>query len=332
MNKKIDRLFVKFNKNTPGCALVVVQNGKIILEKCYGLADLKSKIPITPNTAFRLASLTKPFTAMAIMILKEKGMLDFDDQLDKFFPDYGKEITIRQLLTHTSGMSDHEQPLYKKIKKGEEPTIYDSLEVLKEQKGTLFKPGGQFAYSDAGYVVLALTIEKVSGKRYADFLTENIFIPLQMRNTVVLDETKPVIQNRAYGYKKSKNKYKLFDYDPLNYIVGDEGIYSTVRDLAKWSQAWSRTILVGSKTLKEALTPQRLSKANQGRCGFSWFIPDGKRKIFFQDGFWVGFNNIMLTDVKNGITVILLSNTQQFSTEQKRTSIAKKILEYRRNW
>ncbi len=323
MNTNIDNIFKQFNQNTPGCAVCVVQNDQIILEKSYGLANLENKIPITPNTAFRLASLTKPFTAMAIMILREKGILDFDDELDKFFPDfpeYGKGITIRQLLTHTSGIPDHEQPLYKKIKKGEEPTIYNSFEILKEQKGTFFKPGSQYKYSDTGYVVLALIVEKTSGKRYSDFLAKNIFIPLKMNNTVVLDETKPALQNRAYGYKKIKSKYKLFDYDPLNYIIGDEGIYSTIRDLAKWPKAWSKTILVSEKVLQEALVPQ-------GKCGFSWFIQNEKRKIIFQDGSWVGFNNIMLTEIKTGITAILLSNTTQFPTEQKRVNIAKKILD-----
>lgn len=181
MNSKIDKLFRQFDNTTPGCTICVVRKRKILLEKSYGLADLKTKTLITPNTAFSLASLTKPFTTMAIMILKEKSLLKFDDKFCKFFPDlptYGKEITIRQLLSHTSGMPDHEKPLYKKIKEGEEPTIYDSLDVLKEQKEGLFDPGDRYKYSDAGFVILTLIIELVSGKRYADFLSKTIFTPL----------------------------------------------------------------------------------------------------------------------------------------------------------
>lgn len=328
--KNIDKLFSIFSNSTPGCSLVVAQKGEIILEKNYGLANLERNIPITSNTAFRLASLTKPFTAMAIMILKERKLLNFDDNLEIFFPEfpnYGKEITIRQLLTHTSGLPDHEQPLYRKIKPGEEPTIYDSLEVLKQENKLLFPSGTQYTYSDAGFVVLALIIEKVTSQRYADFLKENIFKPLNFKNTIVLDETKPEIKNRAYGYKCVESKYELFDYNPLNYVVGDEGIYSSTLDLIKWRKAWRSDILVNENTLREAYAPQILFDGTNGECGFSWFIRKiGKKNIVFHDGYWVGFNNIMLTDIKTDTTVILLSNTTCFPTEAARITIAMNIL------
>lgn len=326
MNNKLDILFQEFTDETPGCIVCVVKNEKVILTSTYGLANLETKSAITSNTAFRLASLTKPFTAMAIMLLKEKKLFSFDDRLTDFFPDfpaYGKEITVRHLLNHTSGMPDHEMPLYKKISKGFEPTIYDVLAILQEQKSAFFKPGSKYLYSDAGYVVLALIIEKVSGYKYSRFLTDNIFQKLGMENTVVLDETKPTVKNKAVGYKKIRDKYQVYDYDPLNYIVGDEGIYSTITDLVKWRKAWCSEILVSKKTLNEALRIPRLANS-AGRCCFSWFIKG--KKILFQDGIWVGFSNIMLTLTHKETTAIILSNTSQYSDEIKRVDIALKVL------
>jgi len=334
MNKLFTTIFPEFNKTTPGCAVQVVQNGKTIFQKCMGLANVEQQIPIISQTAFRLASLSKPFTAMAAMLLKQEGMLSFDQKLSEFFPDfpeYGRNITIRQLLTHTSGIPDHEQPLYKQIKPGEEPTISDALVVLKKQEQALFPPGSRYEYSDAGFVVLALIVEYVSKLKYGTFLRKNIFDPLKLKNTVVFDETKPKIKNRALGYQKSKNSFELFDYDPLNYIIGDEGIYSTTEDLAKWWTAWQSNILVSSEILREALTPMTIRRGIKRSCAFSWFIENSpKGKIIFHDGFWVGFNNIMLVDVKTNTSVIVLSNaanTAIFSKPDKRFQVARKILD-----
>ncbi|RJQ24832.1 class A beta-lactamase-related serine hydrolase [Candidatus Parcubacteria bacterium] len=322
-------LFKQFNCNTPGYATCVVQNGKIIFEQCIGLSNVERSTSITPTTSFRLASLTKPFTAMAIMILKEKGELNFNNNITKFIdlPKWNENITVRQLLTHTSGIPDHEKPLYKVIKNNEEPTMHDALNILKNQTKTLFKPGTQFLYSDSGYVILALIIEKVSGMKYSSFLTTNIFLPLKLNNTIVMDETKSFIKNRALGYKIINKYFKLFDYDPLNYIIGDEGIYSSIRDLSIWQNVWNKELLVSRNTLREALSNQELSNGNVGECGFSWFIRNYKgKKIIFQDGCWVGFNNIMLTEQNSNRTVILLSNTTCFPTEKQRIKTAIMIL------
>lgn len=332
-NELLATIFPEFNQTTPGCAIQVVRDGKTLFQQCIGFANVEKQMEITPQTAFRLASLTKPFTAMAIMLLKEKTKLSFDQKLPEFFPDfpeYGKNITIRQLLTHTSGMPDHESPLYDQIKPGDEPTLIDSLAVLKKQEKTIFLPGSQYAYSDAGFVILALIIERVSNMKYAMFLQKNIFDPLDLKNTLVVDETKPYIKNRALGYLKTKNSFELFDYDPLNYIVGDEGIYSTTEDLMKWWNAWQSNILVSSEILKEAFAPKMVREDGEGCSAFSWFIQDTPRgKIVFNDGFWVGFNNMMLIDVETNTSVIILSNTTNtdvFSTEEKRLQVAKRIL------
>lgn len=329
--KNIDQLFNQFNKSTPGCAIAVVKNDTILLQKNFGLADVPNNIPITKDTAFRLASLTKPFTTMAIMIIKERALVSYDDSIRKYLPKlplFWKNVTIRTLLTHTSGSPDHEKPLYKMVKFEEEPTISDAFKILQTEKQLVFQPGTRFAYSDAGYVLLALVIEKITQQKYADFLDKNVFQKLNLRNTFVMDETKPNKKTRAYGYRKIKNAWELYDYDPLNYIVGDEGIYSSISDLTIWQKAWMKDLLVSQKTLDEALSLQILSDGQKGRCGFSWFIEKRNgRKIIFQDGFWVGFNNIMLTDVTSNTTVIMLSNTTMFPGEKKKVNLARAILD-----
>jgi CubicO group peptidase (beta-lactamase class C family) len=325
---------------TPGYAMAVIKDGRIVLMETAGLADLDKQTPITTKTAFRLASLSKQFTAMAMMILAERKKLSLENKLTDFFfdyPEYGKQVTVRQLLTHTGGIPDHEKPLYQLIKQRKnirgydrkprysEPTIYDALEILKNQPIPLFRPGNRYKYSDAGYVLLALIIEKVSGLSYREFLTGNIFSPLAMSCSDVLDQTKPKIKNRATGYKASRcrdNKFEVFDYDPLNYIVGDEGVYSSIEDLIKWNRAWEEEILVGRKSLTEAMTPVKLTNGNFG-AGFSWLFGkfNGDR-VIYQDGVWVGFRNILLKIPAGGVTVIILSNRSDLDTEAKRISVA----------
>lgn len=332
MNKKYNLNNI-FNKNVspaPGYAIAILNSDRLLFNRCEGLANLKTIEPITLNTAFRTASLTKQFTAMAIMILKERKLINFDYTIEQYlpiFPIYGKNITIRQLLTHISGIPDHEQALYKSIKPYQEPSIYESLAILMRQKKLLFKSGDKFQYSDSGFVLLAIIIEKLSGMSYSDFLSQNIFAPLGMNNTIVVDETKPKINNRAKGYKLNKGIWEDNDYDPLNFIVGDEGIYSTINDLIIWKNAWQEDILISYKTLSEAMKSSILNDGATGRCGFSWFIENKKRsKIIYQTGTWVGFNNIMLTDVVNKKTVIVLSNCTVFPFGKNRIKIALDII------
>src|SRR3990167_3713955 len=210
----------------PGFAVAVLKDNQVVWQKCRGLADIDQRISITPKTNFRLASLSKQFTAMAAMILFERKKLNPENRLTDFFPDYpgyGDKVTVRQLLTHTGGIPDHEKPLYKSLRATErsaaissldldchvpldharghrndggssEPTIYDALLVLKNQLTPLFSPGSRYLYSDAGYVLLALIIEKVSRLSYRKFLQKNIFSPLRISNSNVMDQTKPKIK------------------------------------------------------------------------------------------------------------------------------------------
>lgn len=289
------------SKINPGSAILVRKGAKIIYRQCIGMADLGRKIKISPETNFRLASLSKPFTAMAITYLKNKNQFNYEDNINKFFPDFpvwGRLVAIRQLITHTAGFPDHEQTLYQTIKSDYLPDIYDALEIFK-QKRPLFKPGSRYLYSDAGYVMLALIIEKISGQKYAKFLKKNIFKPLGMKTTLVVDNPTINIPNRAFGYLKDENSWIIYDFDPLNYIVGDEGIYSNLNDLSQLKPTQS----------------------------LGWLTPKvNGNKTLYHDGFWVGFKNFMLYLPQNDISIIYLSNNSLLNSDQKRWRLAKKLL------
>lgn len=329
MNPSFNLLFQKYNRHTPGCAIGVVKNGNLINQYYIGLSNLETKTPISKNTAFRLASLTKPFTVMAIMILKKKGAISYDDTIRRFFcgfPSYGDTITIRQLLSHTSGLPGHEKPLYDCIKQSDRPDLYDALCILSQTQKPYFDPGSRYQYSDSAYVMLALIIERVSGMRYSEFIKHTIFQPLQLKNTYVCVSDTTQIPHRALGYRRIGKKYEVFDSDPLNYILGDEGIYSTIPDLAIWTTAWETDVLTNKSNISLATKPYRCLNGTLGRCGFAWFI-DPYKNIRFQDGIWVGFTNIILTDTAKQTTAIVLSNTRDFANERQRVAIASRVLE-----
>jgi CubicO group peptidase (beta-lactamase class C family) len=208
---------------------------------------------------------------MAIMILADQGKVQFDDTLSKFcpeFPDYARTITIRHLLNHTSGLPDYEELLVGKedanfFRSSKSPpaahefTAVETLQILSSQKALRFSPGEKFEYSNSGYVVLGQIIERVSGKRYAEFLQESIFDPLEMRDTLAVDERKQKVPRLALGYEKQKGKWRDITYSSLNLIYGEDNVVSTIDDLYKWDQALYTERMVRGATLEMAFTPGR---------------------------------------------------------------------------
>jgi CubicO group peptidase (beta-lactamase class C family) len=257
-------------KNAPGMAVALVHDGRIEYRKNLGFADLDRRAPITSNTQFLLASVTKQFTAMAVMILMEQRKLALDDPLAKFcpeFPAYARTITIRHLLNHTAGLTQYQQLLLGKIdeehyfRSSKSPpathefTAVEALQALSRQQELRFLPGDRFEYSDSAYVVLAQIIERISGERYAEFLKENVFDPLEMNDTMVVDERKQKVPRMALSYAVRDGKWQDVTYSPENSIYGEDGIYSTINDLYKWDQALYTERLVSRATLEMAFTP-----------------------------------------------------------------------------
>jgi CubicO group peptidase (beta-lactamase class C family) len=326
-SERVDAIFRGLVKGeAPGAAVIVIQDGKAVLEKGYGLANLETRKQITPDTAFLLASVTKQFTAMAIMILAERRELRYDDPLGKFFPEFlpfARDVTVRMLLNHTAGFPEYDRLFWdrglidddwprssKSPRSAFEPTSKDALKLLADAKTLSFRPGEKYEYSNSGYVILAQIVEKVSGERFSKFLKENIFDRLGMNRTVLYDETRPGVSNLATSYTLQQDVYRDIDYTPLNFIYGEDNIYTTVHDMARWDQALYTTKLVSEATLKEAFTPGK-PRNGTSDYGFGWCIDAGK---VFHAGAWVGFTTAIIRFREQHLSVVLLANSTEFKT------------------
>ena len=308
---------------TPGYIVFLARNGKIISKESAGYSNIKRQIKISSNTQFRLASLTKPFTLMLILYLVKESKLKLNDTLTKYFPElpnWKNKITIENLLSHTSGLPDCEKVLNsQKLSRGKEPNNDSVLEILVNSPKLDFKPGQTQVYSESGYVLLALLIERITGNNYADSLKELILKPLSMKNTLVFDQPKKIIANRAYGYKFDKFLYREFDYDTLNFIVGNEGVYSSAHDLAKWSQAWFSGSIVPKSLIRMAIKPTKLNNGFITDRGYSFNLSIfGGEKIYYHTGSWVGFRLMMVLFPKKNIAGYILSNSTEYDKETKR--------------
>lgn len=220
---QIDSIFSSLKSDsTPGAAVVVIRDGKPVFRGGYGVTDLRTMHRIDTQTNFRLASFTKQFTAMCIMLLVHDGKLQYDEHLTDIFPEfphYGRSIKVRNLLNHTSGLPDYEDLWTAKhpgIPEENIPQIHDAevLKILEQQSAGKFAPGSHWEYSNSGYVVLGLIVEKASGKPFGEFLRERIFVPLKMNDTVAHENGKNEVLHRAYGHTKEKDGWHETDQSP----------------------------------------------------------------------------------------------------------------------
>ena len=246
---KIDEIFA-FTAGTksPGCAVATVRDGKIEFARGYGMADLEHGTPITPTTAFNMASVSKQFTAAAINLLIADGRLSLDDDVRKYVPElpsFGAPIRIRHLLAHTSGLRGYDVLLGLAGETAIGISHADILKVLARQRRLNFAPGQQTAYSNSGYALLGIVVERVSGKSLGAFADERLFRPLGMTSTVFRDRNDTPIRNQALGYLQENGKWRLFS--PAAGDVGPGGVFSTVEDLALWQHHLENPRLGGAK-------------------------------------------------------------------------------------
>jgi CubicO group peptidase (beta-lactamase class C family) len=323
--EQIDRIFAGIESaRAPGAAVLVLENGRVTFERGYGVTDLRSLRKIDAHTNFRLASCTKQFTAMAIMLLVHDGKLHYEDHLtDVFsdFPEYGKAITVRNLLNHTSGLLDYEDlmdklsadTLAEKI-----PQIKDAgvLEILKQQKTTKFPPGTKWDYSNSGYAVLAMVVQRVSGQPFGDFLHDRIFAPLRMTETVAYEKGENIVSNRAYGHTHESGAWREMDQNSTSAVLGDGGVYSSLDDLAKWDQALAHHTLLSETEMKPAITPVKVSDGSvqepdgtSAAYGFGWFLNAYKdHPRMWHYGETVGFRTTIQRFVDDNLTIVVLCN------------------------
>ncbi len=310
--KVVDALFRDFDRaHSPGAAVMVIKEGKPLFAKAYGLADLERKIPCTTDTNFRLASVTKQFTAMAVLILAERGKLSLEDQLPKFFPEfpaYGKAISLHHLLSHTSGLPDYEDH----IPNGTTIPLSDRdvLFILRQQNKTKFAPGAQFHYSNSAYALLALVVENVSGKTFPAFVKEQIFDPLSMTNSIAYVPGLSCVPNRAYGYVNGTGGWELSDQSVTSAVLGDGGIYSSVADLFKWDRALYTGKLISRKMLAGAFTAHSGQSDFQGSgYGYGWYVGNFRdTERIWHYGSSCGFSTRIERFLGRRLSVIVLTN------------------------
>lgn len=309
--EKINEIFNDYNKSgMPGAAVMIINDGEVIFEKSYGLADVEKKIQVTRTTNFRLASVTKQFTAMSILMLIDNGKLRLETTLEDIFPnfpDYGKHITIKNLLQHTSGLIDYEDLISDTI------TIQlkdkDVLELIMKTDSTYFQPGSQHKYSNTGYALLALTVEKISGKPFSDFLKDNIFQPLGMDNTIAFEKDINEIKDRAYGYRIKDNIVEFADQSITSAVLGDGGIYSSLNDLYKWDQLLYTEKFIDKKYLTESWTRGKTNNGVDFPYGYGWRLEKYQdTEVVYHTGSTRGFRNIIYRMPEKKFTIVILTN------------------------
>lgn len=313
---QVDAIFAPFNQTDgPGASVGIIRAGRMVFAKGYGLADLTSRTPNTPETNFRLASVSKQFTALAVLILRERGKLTLEETLPAFFaefPAFGQAITVRQLLTHSSGLLDYEDL----IPPGTALPVLDQ-DVLRliiqdgrtNRVPTYFPPGTQYRYSNTAYSLLALIVQARSGQTFAQFLRNNIFQPLGMSNTLAYEAGSSRVLHRAFGHGRRDGGWERTDQSLSSSVLGDGGIYSSLQDLFKWDQALYTTRLVSAATRKEAFTPQIATDKPGKSYGYGWYLTEyhGSKQIW-HSGETIGFRTRLVRIPEQQLTVIILSN------------------------
>ncbi len=307
---EVDALFADFTGDRPGASVLVVRDGRPVFVKSYGLAALDGRIPATPETNYRLASVTKQFTAMSVMMLVERKLLTLDTTLaDIFpgFPSYGAGVTVRHLLTHTSGLVAYEDLM------DPSDTLQvldrDVLAIMASVDSTYFKPGSAYRYSNSGYAVLAMIVEKVSGMPFSDFLEENVFRPAGMKKSVAFVKGVNKVKNRAFGYAPDGNGFVFSDQSTTSAVLGDGGIYTSVADMFRWDQALYTDKLVSVEMLTRAYTSAVLESGERTGYGFGWSIGDykGCHRVY-HSGSTCGFRTAIHRYPDDRFTVVVLMN------------------------
>ncbi|WP_081604586.1 serine hydrolase domain-containing protein [Nafulsella turpanensis] len=309
---KLDSAFTYLHEKRGFNGTVLVSKyDRVIYKGAFGYEDFPSKDTLTTESVFQLASVSKQFTAMAIMILKEQGKLSYDDSVQQYIPDFPYEgITIRQLLNHRAGLSEYTYFSDALWPDRDIPiTNDDVLGLMKEhQPQPYYQPNTHYDYSNTGYFLLASIVRRASGMPFAVFLQEYIFEPADMEDTYTFsDSLLTQTEKLAFGHT-SRNRRRRPDY--LDFVLGDKGVFSTVEDLYKWDQALYGEKLVTQETLKEAFTGSRTRKNITEDYGFGWRIKpiESGDTVVYHAGWWHGYNSYLWRNPKDHSALIMLSN------------------------
>ena len=301
--------------------ILVYEKGEIVFQSSNGLRSIDPIDSLTLNSQFRLASVSKQFTSVAVMKLKQEGKLDYDQKVSSILNDFPHDnITIKHLLQHTSGIADYIKIISQNYvpQNSTKRDILGNNEILdifyNSNPKLKFQPGEKYEYSNTGYLVLASIVEEVSKQHFREFLKENIFDPLNMNNTLLYSYKEGYdsdIPNRVFGYSLNEEKdgYELNDYHVVNDVRGDGGIYSTINDLFKWNMALLDYKVVPKKLLDEAWRVGTLNNGEDSGYGYGWVIGDSsKPKSVFHSGGWVGFVTYLYNEIDTKSGYVILTN------------------------
>ena len=315
-------MFNHLEADAPGLALLVRKDDHAVFKRGYGISDLRTRTKITPATNFRLASCTKPFTAMAVMLLVRDRLLTYDTRLTDVLPDFpthGNLITIRSLLNHPSGLPDYEDSISRALPNtlSDPPNQISDADVLAilGQASAKFQPGTRWAYSNSGYVLLGEVVTRVSREPFPDFLHDRIFAPLGMSNTIAYTKGRNV-PHRAYGHSKQSSGWIETDQDATSATLGDGGVYSSLDDLAKWDNALTHNTLLSEEDMRPALTPVAVLNTNpadsdggSAAYGFGWFLnPYKGHPRMWHHGETIGFRTGVQRFTQDRLTIVVLCN------------------------
>ena len=313
LTDSVDAMFEEWdNQDSPGFAMGIFKDGRIIYARGYGMANLEYKIPITPQTVFRIGSLSKQFTAMCIALLAEQGKLSLDDDIRKFFPgmpEYETPVTVGHLVHHISGMRDY-LTLQGLLVRGEYYDSEDALAMLLRQRGVNFTPGERYSYSNSGFFFLGALVERASGMKMSEFAQRYIFEPLEMNDTHFHDDLNVVVENRASGYRPNEDGSYRIDMTQLD-IIGDGSIYTTIEDFFEWDQNFYHNGL-GNGTqelIDRVLTRGVLNDGDEITYAFGLNVDTNRGlRTVSHSGSWVGFNTIAIRYPDQRFSVVVFSN------------------------
>lgn len=303
---RIDELMARYAGDGPGASLLVVQDGVDVVRRGYGMADLEEGTEAGPSTHYRLASVTKQFTAAAILLLAQDGRLQLDDPVRAWLPALpaaARDITLRHLLAHTSGLVDYEDVM-PDLPGGGQLRDADVLRILAGQDRLYFPPGSRWRYSNGGYALLALVVERASGRSFPEFLRERIFAPLGM-DAVAYVRGGPEPAHRAYGYSEIDGRWVRTDQSPTSAVLGDGGIYASIDDLAKWDAALYDDRLLSDASRGLAFAGSTSSDDPDVTYGYGWRVTGD---TLWHSGETIGFRNVIVRWPQRRLTVAILSN------------------------
>jgi len=298
--------------DSPGACVLAIDHGQVVFKQAFGVADIQSHDPCTCATNFRMASVSKQFTATAVLLLADRGKLSLDDTLDKFFPGfpkYGEKITVKHLLTHTSGLSDYENLI------PEGTTLQlddmDVVRMLMDADEPLFAPGEKWQYSNSGFVVLGMIVEIAAKKPFQEFMTEELFRPLEMDNTVLYQRGLNEVKQRAFGHEQKNGQWLRADQSVTSATRGDGVVYTSLDDYQKWLTAHCERRLLSEQSHKAMFSPQVKTDRGESHYGCGWFIDEYRdaRRIH-HNGDTRGFRLCVQTFPDRQAAIVLQFNSE----------------------